>query len=145
MEDDQTDIAAAEALLTEALDFFADGEDRRADILVDRAIKSLRLLAVGADRVQALRLWAIALSTKEEWEQVLLKYEQILSIHPDDEDALWQSVQVLLRSMEKPEPARTLLVERLLPLHRTDEYEDALRECEAAIHGGRLPGSPATP
>jgi len=51
----------------------------------------------------------------------------------DDEDALWQSALILLRGLERPEPARTLLAERLLPLRRAPEYEEALRECEAAL------------
>jgi tetratricopeptide (TPR) repeat protein len=126
-------IQEAEELLNQAMDLWADGDERRCGVLVDKVVQKLRLLVAGADRIQALRLWAVALSIQEEWEQVLLKYEQILSIHPDDEDALWQSVQVLLRSMERPEQARRLLVERLLPLNRADEYEDALRECEAAM------------
>ncbi|MEK7392845.1 MAG: hypothetical protein AAB214_09785, partial [Fibrobacterota bacterium] len=95
--------------------------------------QKLRLLSVGAHRVTALHLWALSLGVMEEWEQALLKYEQILSIEPSDEDALWESAQILLRQLEKPESARTLLSERLLPISRLPEYVDALRECEAAL------------
>ena len=133
MDDDQTDLQAVEASLAQAMDLYAEGEDRRATILVDKAIQKLRLLSVGADRLPSVRLWALALCTQEEWEQALLKYEQILSIAPDDEDALWQSAQILLRSLERPEPARALLADRLLPINRLPEYEDALREAEAAL------------
>lgn len=122
----ETDIASA-------MDFIADGEERRANILLDRCIQKLRLLSVGASRKEALRLWAICLCIQEEWEQSLLKYEQVLSIDPADEDSLWQSAQILLRNLEKPEAARRVLEDRLLPINRTDEYLDTLRECEAAM------------
>jgi len=133
MDDTDSDIQAVEASLAEALDLIADGEDRRANILLDRGIQKLRLLSVGAHRLAALRLWALTLSAQEEWEQALLKYEQILSVAPDDEDALWQSALILLRSLERPEPARALIADRLLPINRTSEYEEALRECEVAL------------
>lgn len=127
------EMEKVESDLAQALDLFADGEDRKATILIDRCVQKLRLLSVGGSRREALRLWALCLGAQEEWEQALLKYEQILSIDAEDEDALWQSAQILLRNLEKPETARTLLSERLLPLHRDDLYEDLLRECEAAL------------
>jgi tetratricopeptide (TPR) repeat protein len=127
------ELSAAEESLAQALDLFADGEDRKASILLDKLVQRLRLLSVGGDRLPALRLWAIVLCAQEEWEQALLKYEQILSIASDDEDALWQSAQILLRNLERPEPARALIADRLLPLNRLPDYEDALRECEAAL------------
>ncbi|MBK8804899.1 MAG: hypothetical protein IPN71_23090 [Fibrobacteres bacterium] len=127
------DLLVIETDIAGAMDFIADGEERRANIVLDRCIQKLRLLSVGASRKEALRLWAICLCIQEEWEQSLLKYEQVLSIDPSDEDALWQSAQILLRSLEKPEAARRVLEDRLLPLNRTDEYLDTLRECEAAL------------
>lgn len=127
------DLAAIEADLCTALDLIADGEDRRAVILLERCNSRLRLLSVGEHRLEALRLWAQSHAILEEWDQALLKYEQVLSIASDDEDALWQTVQILLRPKENPSAASTLLTEKLLPLHRTAEYEDALREAEAAL------------
>lgn len=127
------ELAQIEQDIGTAIDFCADGEDRRATVLLERCNQKLRLLAVGAHRVEALRLWAMSLVVLEEWEQALLRYEQILSIEPENEDALWQSVLILLRNMEKPESARILLNERLLPLSRLPEYLDVLRECEAAL------------
>lgn len=127
------DLLVIETDIASAMDFIADGEERRANILLDRCIQKLRLLSVGASRKEALRLWAICLCIQEEWEQSLLKYEQVLSIDPADEDSLWQSTQILLRNLEKPEAARRVLEDRLLPINRTDEYLDTLRECEAAL------------
>lgn len=127
------DLLAIETDIASAMDFIADGEERRANILLDRCIQKLRLLSVGASRKESLRLWAICLCIQEEWEQSLLKYEQVLSIDPADEDSLWQSAQILLRNLEKPEAARRVLEDRLLPINRTDEYLDTLRECEAAL------------
>ncbi|MBK9577200.1 MAG: hypothetical protein IPK50_04820 [Fibrobacterota bacterium] len=127
------DLLVIETDIASAMDFIADGEERRANILLDRCIQKLRLLSVGASRKEALRLWAICLCIQEEWEQSLLKYEQVLSIDPADEDSLWQSAQILLRNLEKPEAARRVLEDRLLPINRTDEYLDTLRECEAAM------------
>ncbi|HNY29962.1 MAG TPA: hypothetical protein PKO15_03660 [Fibrobacteria bacterium] len=127
------DLLPIENDIASAIDLIADGEDRRANILLDRSIQKLRLLSVGASRKEALRLWAICLSVQEEWEQSLLKYEQVLSIDPSDEDALWQTAQILLRNLENPEAARKVLEQRLLPINRTDDYLDTLRECEAAL------------
>ncbi len=131
--DQDPELAQIEEDLGTAIELCADGEDRRATVLLERANQKLRLLSVGAHRQQALRLWAMSLTVLEEWEQALLRYEQILSIDASDEDALWQSVQILLRNLEKPESARILLNERLLPISRLPEYVDALRECEAAM------------
>ena len=133
MREEEVELRTVEESIGQALDLIADGEDRRANIILDRAAQRLRLLSVGSERIPALRLWAIIHSAQEEWEQALLKYEQILSIAADDEEALWQSVQILLRNLERPDAARTLLSDRLLPLNRLPEYEDALRECEAAL------------
>lgn len=127
------DLAAIEADLCTAIDLIADGDERRATILLEKSNARLRLLSVGEHRREALRLWAQSHAILEEWDLALLKYEQVLSIVPDDEDALWQTVQILLRPKENPAAASTLLTEKLLPLHRTPEYEDALREAEAAL------------
>ena len=127
------ELAQIEADISTAIDHCADGEDRKAALLLDKCNQKLRLLSVGAHRLEALGLWALSLGVSEEWEQALLKYEQILSIDPANEDALWQSAQIILRQLENPESARKLLTERLLPINRLPEYVDALRECEAAL------------
>lgn len=127
------ELAAIEADLCTAIDLIADGEDRRAAVTLDKCNARLRLLSAGEHRREALRLWAQSHAIAEEWDMALLKYEQILSIDAADEDALWQTVQIFLRPKESPEAARRLLRERLLPLHSTPEYEDALREAEAAL------------
>jgi len=127
------ELAAIEADLCLAIEAIADDEERRAHILLERCNAHLRLLIVGEHRREALRLWAQSHAIAEDWELALLKYEQILSIDPADEDALWQTIVILLRPMENPEAARKLLEEKLLPLKRTFEYEDALREAEASL------------
>jgi tetratricopeptide (TPR) repeat protein len=127
------ELAEIERDIALAIDAIVDDEERRAAVILAKCNARLRLLISGPRRIEALRLWALSHCVSEEWEIALLKYEQILSIDGNDEDALWQSIQILLRQLEKPEPARTLLQERLLPLHRTDEYIDALREAEAAL------------
>lgn len=127
------ELAAIEADLCNAIDLIADGEDRRAAVTLDKCNARLRLLVAGEHRREALRLWAQSHAIAEEWDMALLKYEQILSIDAADEDALWQTVQIFLRPKENPEAARRLLRERLLPLHSTPEYEDALREAEASM------------
>lgn len=127
------DLAAIEADLCLAIDAIADDQERRALVLLEKCNARLRLLSTGEHRREALRLWAQSHAIAEDWDLALLKYEQVLSIDNADEDALWQTVQILLRPKENPEAARTLLMEKLLPLHSTPEYEDALREAEAAL------------
>ena len=127
------ELAEIEADIATAMDYCADGEDRRAVVLLERCNQKLRLLSVGQHRVEALKLWALSLAVLEEWEQALLKYEQILSIDSVDEESLWQASLILLRNMERPESARALIADRLLPLNQLPEYLDALRECEAAL------------
>lgn len=127
------ELAGIEADLCNAIDAIADDQERRAHVILDKCNSRLRLLAVGPHRREALRLWAQSHAIAEDWDLALLKYEQVLSIDGADEDALWQTVQILLRPKENPEAARTLLSEKLLPLHSTPEYEDALREAEAAL------------
>ena len=127
------ELAAIEADLCLALDAIADGDDRRAAVTLDKCNSRLRLLVAGEHRREALRLWAQSHAIAEDWDLALLKYEQILSIDASDEDALWQTIQIFLRPKENPETARRLLKERLLPLHSTPEYEDALREAEASM------------
>lgn len=127
------ELAAIEADLCLAIDAIADGDDRRAAVTLDKCNARLRLLVAGEHRREALRLWAQSHAIAEDWDLALLKYEQILSIDATDEDALWQTVQIFLRPKENPEAAQRLLKERLLPLHSTPEYEDALREAEASM------------
>lgn len=127
------ELALIEADLCAAIDAIADDDNRRADVILAKCNSRLRLLIAGEHRREALRLWAQSHVIAEEWELALLKYEQILSIDASDEDALWQTILILLRPKENPEAARRLLQERLLPLHATPEYEDALREAEAAL------------
>lgn len=138
------ELASVEAELCNAIDLIADGDDRRAAVLLEKCNARLRLLTAGEHRREALRLWAQSHAIAEDWDLALLKYEQILSIDAADEDALWQTVQIFLRPKENPEAARRLLQEKLLPLHSTPEYEDALREAEAALgierpEGRKLP------
>lgn len=127
------ELAAIEAELCAAIDAIADGDDRRASVTLAKCNAQLRLLVAGEHRREALRLWAQSHAIAEEWDLALLKYEQILSIDAADEDALWQTIQIFLRPKENPEAAQRLLKERLLPLHPTPEYEDALREAEASM------------
>ena len=137
------ELASVEAELCTAIDLIADGEDRRAAVLLEKCNARLRLLSAGEHRREALRLWAQSHAIAEDWDLALLKYEQVLSIDAADEDALWQTVQIFLRPKENPETARRLLQDRLLPLRASAEYEDALREAEAALgierEGGRSP------
>jgi hypothetical protein len=126
------ELASIEADLCLAIDAIADGDDRRGAVTLDKCNARLRLLVAGEHRREALRLWAQSHAIAEDWDLALLKYEQILSIDPADEDALWQTIQIFLRPKENPETAQRLLKERLLPLHSTPEYEDALREAEAS-------------
>ncbi|MEN9354046.1 MAG: hypothetical protein RL318_1371 [Fibrobacterota bacterium] len=135
------ELAELEAKLAHAIDLYAEGEDSKADIQVERAVEGIRAFLTGPERRSALMLWAMALQLIREPQMALLRYEDILRDDPADEDALWQSVQIFLVDLELPDSARKILEERLLPISDKQEYKDALHMARLAV--GERPGKEA--
>ncbi len=124
-----------EELLNKALDFMADFRDDEGEEEITALIKQLKSgmdATVGdADRYY---YWGRGLSLLEEPEQALLRFEKALQIKPDHEGALWETVTLLLYELERPEGAKAVLEETLLPLHPGYElYEEALAAAETLI------------
>lgn len=135
------ELAQIEQQLAHAIDLYAEGEDAKADTQVERAVETLRGHLQGPERRSALMLWAMALQMIREPQMALLRYEEVLKDNPEDEEALWQSVQIFLVDLELPDSARKILEERLLPLSDKQDYKDALHMARLAV--GERPGKEA--
>jgi tetratricopeptide (TPR) repeat protein len=124
-----------EELLNKALDLMADFRDDEGEEEINALIQRLKAdmdATVGdADRYY---YWGRGLSLLEEPEQALLRFEKALQIKPDHEGALWETVTLLLYELERPEGAKAVLVETLLPLRPGYElYEEALAAAHTLI------------
>src|ERR1700722_443646 len=124
-----------EELLNKALDLMADFRDEEGEEEINSLIKQLKSnmdATVGdADRYY---YWGRGLSLIEEPEQALLRFEKALQIKPDHEGALWETVTLLLYELERPEGAKAVLEQTLLPLHPGYElYEEALEAAHTLI------------
>jgi tetratricopeptide (TPR) repeat protein len=133
-----------EASLNQALDLLADGEDRRARVLLESGIKDVKARLAGSDEDLArYYYWGRFLTALEEYEQALLKFEKALKIDPAHEGSLWETASILLHDMDRPELAKALLAEKLLPLAPGNElYAETLKEAEFLI---RVRTSPPYP
>ena len=118
----------AEDALNTAMDLMADFRDEEALEELNTLISSLKsgmnATVVDADRYY---YWGRGLSLMEEPEQALLRFEQALQLNPDHEGALWETVTLLLYELERPEGAKSILEQRLMPLRPGyGLYEEAL-------------------
>lgn len=121
-----------EASLNQALDLLADGEDRRAQSLLENGIKHVKANLTGdASDLDRYYYWGRFLTAMEECEQALLKFEKALRIEPSHEGSLWETASILLHDMDRPELAKALLAEKLIPLAPGNPlYEETLKEAE---------------
>ncbi len=140
--DTLAELTAIEEEFKRSIDTYASGDDAKAEHIANRALTRLRPLYEGEQRRQALMLAGFGLQIIQESEQALLRYEDVLRDNPDDEEALWQSIRVLLIDREDAAGARRLLEERLLPLSAKEEYQEALRMAKLAM--GERTGKDAT-
>ena len=134
-----------EQIFSDAIDLIADDRTAEAEELLNAFIAALKSSMNGAD-ADAGRYywWGRALALQEEWEQALLRFEDALRTDPGHEGALWETVQILMDALDKPESAKTLLTERLLKLGpENPDYLEALSSAETLIR--RREGRPVQP
>jgi tetratricopeptide (TPR) repeat protein len=133
-----------ESALNPARDLLADGEDRKARVILEGGIRDLKTRLAGTDAdLEPYYYWGRFLTAMEEYEQALLKFEKALKINPDHEGSLWETASILLHDMDSPELAKALLAERLLPLVPDNPlYVETLKEAQFLIRVRTSPPDP---
>lgn len=133
-----------ESALNQALDLLADGEDRKARALLEGGIRDVKSRLAGSDAdLDRYYYWGRFLTALEEYEQALLKFEKALKIDPGHEGSLWETASILLHDMDRPELAKALLAEKLLPLVPGNPlYTETLKEAEFLIRVRTSPPDP---
>jgi tetratricopeptide (TPR) repeat protein len=134
-----------EIALNQALDLLADGDQRRADRLLQGIIDHAKSRLTGSDEDRDRHYyWARALTAMEEPEQALLRFERALQIDPAHEASLWESASIFLHELDKPESARALLAEKLVPLSPDNTlYRESLQLAEFTLRLRKDPPKPA--
>jgi tetratricopeptide (TPR) repeat protein len=124
-----------ESTLNQALDLKADGEDRKADRLLQNIIDHAKARISGSDDdLERHYFWGRALTAMEEPEQALLRFEKALQIDPEHEGTVWETASIFLHELDRPDSARTLLAERLLPMSPDNAlYRESLVAAEFAL------------
>jgi tetratricopeptide (TPR) repeat protein len=124
-----------ERILSEAIDLIADFREEEAGEMLNAFTAALKSSMNGSDAdAERYYYWGRALEIQEEWEQALLRFESALRIHPDHEQALRETVMILLDELDRPDSAKAILTEKLLKLApENPEYREALASAEALI------------
>jgi tetratricopeptide (TPR) repeat protein len=124
-----------ETTLNQALDLLADGDDRKADRMLQGIIDHAKTRLTGtAEDLERYYFWGRALTAMEEPEQALLKFEKVLQLDPEHETALWETASIFLHDLDRPESARVLLADKLLPMSPDNVmYRESLAAAEFAL------------
>lgn len=124
-----------EATLNQALDLLADGDQRKADRLLQGIIDHAKArLSGGPDDLERHYFWGRALTSLEEPEQALLRFERALQIDPAHEPSLWETASIFLHELDRPETARAILADKLLPASPDNAlYRESLIAAEFAL------------
>ncbi|HAO99016.1 MAG TPA: hypothetical protein DCQ83_03110 [Fibrobacteres bacterium] len=124
-----------EELLNGAMDLMADFREDEAEEIINTLIAQLKSkmnsTPEDADRYY---YWGRSLALLEENEQALLRFEKALKAKPDHEGALWETTTLLLYELDRPEGAKAILEQSLIPLFPGNElYTEALAAAETLI------------
>jgi tetratricopeptide (TPR) repeat protein len=124
-----------ETALNQALDSLADGDERKSERLLQSMIDHVKARLDGTEEdINRYYYWGRALTAMEEPEQALLKFEKVLSLNTAHEGSLWETASIFLHELERPESARQLLAERLLPMDPKNAlYQESLQAAEFAL------------
>jgi tetratricopeptide (TPR) repeat protein len=133
-----------EIALNQALDLLADGDQRRADRLLQGIIDHAKARLSGSpDDRDRHYYWGRALTAMEEPEQALLRFERALQIDPGHEPSLWETASIFLHELDRPESARAILAEKLLPVSPDNAlYRESLQAAEFALRLRKDPPRP---
>jgi tetratricopeptide (TPR) repeat protein len=140
-----------EAVLNQGLDLLAEGEDPKAERILQGIINDLKARLDGTEGdINRYYYWGRALTAMDEPEQALLKFEKVLSLDTAHEPSLWETASIFLHDLDRPESAKLLLAEKLLPMSPKNAlYLESLRAAEFALKlkkspppgaGGAKPG-----
>ncbi|MEO7426580.1 MAG: hypothetical protein ABI036_15430 [Fibrobacteria bacterium] len=130
-----------EITLNQALDLLADGEEKKAERILQGIIDHIkaRLNRKEAD-VDLHYYWGRALTAMDEPEQALLRFEKALEIDAGHEPTLWETASIFLHDLDRPESAAAVLKEKLLPLSPDNaDYLEALRLAEFTLRLKKQP------
>jgi tetratricopeptide (TPR) repeat protein len=118
--------------LSKAIDLYADEKDKEAEDAIQEILTTLRKsLETSEETIRIYMGMGQCLQVLEEFEQALLRYEKILHLDPNHEDALWCITRLLLEDLDSPKEAGVILKEKLIKLHpNNEEYIATLKHCE---------------
>ena len=133
-----------ESTLNHALDLIADGDQRRADRLLQGIIDHAKARLAGTpEDVDRYYYWGRALTAMDEPEQALLRFERALQIDAAHEPSLWETASIFLHELDRPESARALLAEKLLPMSPGNAlYRESLHVAEFNLRLRKEPPDP---
>lgn len=134
-----------ETVLNQALDLIADGDEEKPEAMLQGIIDHIKASLDGTQGdVGRYYYWGRALTAMEEPEQALLKFEKALGLEPEHEPSLWETASIFLHDLEKPETAKLLLAEKLIPMNPKNAlYQESLRAAEFAVRLQKDPPSGA--
>lgn len=118
--------------LSKAIDLYADEKEKEAEEAIQEILTQLRKsLETSEETISIYMGMGQCLQVLEEYEQALLRYEKILHLDPNHEDALWCITRLLLEDLDSPKEAGVILKEKLIKLHPNNaEYQATFKHCE---------------
>jgi tetratricopeptide (TPR) repeat protein len=130
-----------EITLNQALDLLADGEEKKAERILQGIIDHIKARLNRKEATADLHYyWGRALTAMDEPEQALLRFEKALEIDIQHEPTLWETASIFLHDLDRPESAAALLKEKLLPLSPDNaDYLEALRLAEFTLRLKKQP------
>ena len=134
-----------ETVLNQALDLIADGDEEKPEAMLQSIIDHVKARLDGTQGdIVRYYYWGRALTAMDEPEQALLKFEKVLGLDPGHEPSLWETASIFLHDLEKPETAKLLLTDKLIPMNpRNTLYQESLKAAEFAVRLKRDPPSGA--
>ncbi len=120
-----------------AIDLIADGKQEEAEFRLQQCIQSIKSnIHKNMHVADCYLAWGVCLSIQEEYQQAVLKFEKVLELEPNHEEALWQIVTTLWYNLASPEAAHSILMKRLIHLYpKKSRYRQLQKEIEHYLFG----------
>ncbi len=120
--------------INKAIDIIVDGDEEGGKKALQSVVSFLKKEVKKKPTVAHLKAWALCYEVMEEYEQAILRYEKVLMIENDNEEALWRIASLCVDCLNKPEPAVAILKNRLLKINPESEiYKTSLAELERLV------------